>query len=207
MINNREHQRQIRELAAKFVLIPDFPRQDGAIDTLADMVVEISDTFDEAKWLAAEALKWEKWRGIAGLEELLNGRRMTAPERKVFHSAPPPAEVLCPICKGWGHLWDEALKKTVLCSCPEGSHPSAVGLVEAMNRKKVKGNLMQKLQGSPERRPVTEMDLYLAKKQNVINHDIADARAVLASEEASAERKEIARQTLKNYEAGEHQAS
>ena len=55
-----------------------------------------------------------------------------------------------PDLAGFGHRWDEASKKTVLCSCPEGGHPSAVGLVEAIDRKKVKGNLMQKLQGSPE---------------------------------------------------------
>ena len=174
MINNREHQRQIRELAAKFVLIPDFPRQDGAIDTLADMVVEISDTFDEAKWLAAEALKWEKWRGIAGLDELLNGRRMTAPERKVFHSAPPPAEMLCPICKGWGHYWDETSTKTAVCSCPEGSHPSAARLVEAMNRKHVRGGIMQNCMDSPERRPITSMDLEFATRQNAIRRSLAE---------------------------------
>ena len=203
MINNREHQRQIRELAAKFVLIPDFPRQDGAIDMLADTVVEISDTFDEAKWLAAEALKWEKWRGIAGLEELLNGRRKTAPERKVFHSAPPPAETLCPICQGFGHLWDEASKKTVLCSCPEESHPGAVGLVEAMNRKKVNGNLMQKLQGSPERRPITAEDVEFAKRQNKTQQEIEEARATLANAYAAPDRKEIARETLKRYGATE----
>jgi hypothetical protein len=158
----------------KFVLIPEFPRQDKAIESMVEILLDLCDTLDEAKWLVSEAARWDKWRGLGSLDELLNGRRQTAPERKVFHSAPPPAEMLCPICKGWGHYWDETSTKTAVCSCPEGSHPSAAGLVEAMNRKHVRGGIMQNCMDSPERRPITSTDLEFARRQNAIKRSLAE---------------------------------
>ena len=204
-MNDTERNRELcHELVAtKFIFIPEFPRQPEAVPSMAGILLNLCETPDELKWLGSEVIRWEKWRGYGGLVELLEGRRRTAPERKVFHSAPPPAEVLCPICQGFGHRWDEASKKTVLCSCPEGSHPSAVGLVEAMNRKKVNGNLMQKLQGSPERRPITAEDVEFAKRQNKTQQEIEEARATLANADAAPDRKEIARETLKRYGATE----
>lgn len=108
-IKNIEECHQLVE--KKFVLIPEFPRQDKAIESMVEIMLDLCDTLDEAKWLVSEAARWDKWRGLGSLDELLESRRKTAPERKVFQSSPPPAETLCPICKGFGHLWDETSKR------------------------------------------------------------------------------------------------
>lgn len=204
MITDKQQQLQVRKLASNFVFVPEFPRQSDAVDKIADYIVELCETMEEAEWLIAESSKWEKWRGLAGLVELAEDHRRphaVPPERKVFQSGPRPPEPLCKICNGWGHFYKDG--KNQLCSCPEGSHPNAVKLIEAMNRNGIRGNLMRDLQSSTPRRPVTSEDVEFARRRNRTEKEIAEARAVLAREDATPEQKEIARRTLDGYGVAE----
>lgn len=208
MTKNRENGDKCHDLAAKLVLVPDFPRQPDAVDTTSDILLELCESVEEAERLVSDAIKWEKWKGIAGLVDLADYNRRphaTPPERKVFQAGPAPPAPLCKICNGWGHFFKDG--KNQLCSCPEGSHPNAVKLVEVMNRKRVRGNLMRDLQSSTPRRPITSEDVEFARRKNRTEKEIAEARAVLAREDATPEQKEIARRTLDGYGATEREAS
>jgi hypothetical protein len=204
MTKNEANAEECLKLAAKLVLVPDFPRQPGSVETTSDILLEMCESVEEAERLVSDAMKWEKWRGIAGLVELAEYNRrphVLPPERQIFHAGPPPPAAKCKICDGWGHYWNGTA--TALCSCSEGSHPNVVKLVEAMNRKHVRGSIMRALQASTPRRPITSEDVEFARRQNRTQKEISEARAVLAREDATAEQKEIARKTLDAYGATE----
>lgn len=196
--------KQAHLLAEELTTIPDCPRSEGAVEAIAKDLFRLCRNDDEAQ-MAVDAAReqWTAWKGTAGLIEVLQSMRRgpesLPPERRVIDLGPKPV-VNCAACQDWGYIWRGG--RNEWCSCAEGvrMQNESSDFLEKLNTKHVKGpQMLQAMQASPERRPITEADLeqaYLQRKKDAEGM-IARAKAVLADETRSSNEKELARETLR----------
>lgn len=136
------------KLARYLMSIPGFSPGEGPVEGVAQAIARFCDNEADARWVVAEASsEWHEWKGPAGLKDLLYAHRYPErpPSNQVQDYGPRPA-IDCDICQDWGYFTDLAdpQKLTRWCDCETGvrqkeSHP---GLVEALNRSKLKPELI-----------------------------------------------------------------
>lgn len=193
------------KLAGQLTTIPDCPRTDIAIESLAGDLAEICRENTEAIWLVHEARqRWRRWRGTAGLIKLLERHRGTdvlLSERQPFPDMGPKPKVDCNVCEDFGHVYRN--KRYEYCTCAAGAklRTTMPDFVEKLNRKGVR-----KLEPIPiTRKRITEADLERAfrERQDRTEQMIAEARATLQNPEAPKDRKEMAREILRGFGVSE----
>lgn len=199
---------RVKRLAEKLSTIPGCRMTQGAIDAIAEDLIELCDSWDEAEWIVKEARsQWDEWKGRRGLIQLLESRRRPElpPSNQAVDLGPKP-EVDCKTCFDWGHYYDETAKRNVRCGCGMGLSVSDAFL-KALNRQP---EFREVLSGRPEKRrriSQDEIDREFSNRQNTIARLIAQERFVLESEASSPERKEIARLNLKGLGVAESEVS
>ena len=188
MTDNHENTTACHKLAAKLVTVPDFPRQNEVLDLVADDLLELCADVTEASWIVAEARKWPKWRGTAGIIDLLRERRpptVLPPERQVFDPGQKPP-IGCGICQDFGYLFRGGHYE--YCSCETGVEARKLKLCEGLNEWRMKNMRAPHATPAAARpRPLTQEDLDKAysERQDRTADGIAKARATLASADVS----------------------
>lgn len=131
------------ELAQRLTTISECPRFDNAIEALADDLRELCRDRTEAEWLVHEARhNWDAWKGTAGLVELLNAKRRTAPERQVFEGFGPRPVVDCETCQDFGTVWTGLKHEWCQCRSAAILKASNPTMVDSFNQRKI-GNILK----------------------------------------------------------------
>lgn len=193
------------ELAVELGTIPDAPKTDEGQQAVARHLISLCENEEDARWVVDEAVfQWQNWKGPRRLAAMLYDRKH--PELLPANSVkpmPPREDVRCEACGDWGHLDDPVTKLRVWCQCDMGKwqqsrHP---GLVEALNRNNHMKSLLSRSKGTRKRISQEDIDQAFRHRQNGVETVIREARQALEDESASAERKEIAHETLKSLGA------
>lgn len=211
---------RLQKLGEKLSTIPGCPRTHGAVEALGEDLAEICNDWDEAEWLVRESRsRWEDWKGRRGLLVLLdNRRRPELPPANIAQELGPKPEVTCRLCDDWGHLeiTDGATGQSHQdwCKCPIGEHLKKTfpGFMKMLNRKTGFRMILDRRVDTvavKERGRITEADIKQAysERQNGLDSLIFQERCVLENFDASPERKEIARQTLRALGVAETEVS
>lgn len=199
---------RIRHLAEKLSTIPACPRTQGAVEALGEDLAELCDSWEEAEWLVTQARsQWDEWKGRRGLLHLLDDRRRPQlPPANQAQDLGPKPEISCRLCEDWGHLeitdGITGAKRQDWCKCPIGQHLKLTfpGFMKMLNKGAVR--LLNPRPDRGARITETDLEINFQGRQNGIENLIAQERAVLESD-SSNDRKEIARQTLKQLGVAE----
>lgn len=191
------HQRAF-ELSRRLTTIDGCPRIDEALDSLADDLIEICSSEEEAETLVKEARwTWKKWQGTAGLIELLNSKRrpVTLPRERQKAELGPRPQIACHACNDNGIIREAGRHEWCTCAQGRKMREDMPAWLETLNR-----TIFGKLPEAKERRITSEAELEKEFQANQARYDkiIADARAILEDPNTPPNRREIARETIKS---------
>lgn len=186
-------------LSQQLSLIPECPQGETAIEALADHLRRLCFDEYEAERIVTQACdRWERWKGIRGLIELIDAGRPTLPPSNQAQDYGPRPKPACAICGDWGYFGNG--DKVQWCSCAMGleTRERMPDLVENLNRKQVKP---PNAAAAVERKPITadELEAAFHARQDRFEQMLEEERAALADPNASEGRKEIAREILRRW--------
>jgi hypothetical protein len=197
-IEDKDQARRLQRLAERLSTVPDCPRSEGAIEALAEDLIELCDDEGEATQLVARARRWEKWRGTRGLIDLLETMRPALPAGNQAIDYGPKPVPDCAACQDWGHFTRNGRDEWCTCTAAEELRLAHPDWIDQMNRTGA-ATLLHNPVPIDRKKPLTEEDLEQAceQRRNRTDELIQNARATLDDPHASKDRKEMAREILR----------
>ena len=125
-------------LALKLTLIPDCPQ--GVTESLADELTRLFSDDAEASEMVSEACqRWDSWRGVHGLSELMEAKHPEPPPSNQAKDYGPRPKPDCETCADWGYFTGrDGQARWCTCTAAFETLAKEPGLVDALNQKHVK---------------------------------------------------------------------